>query len=58
MITRVFLTHVPEMLENYYGPRAVAALQEIAEVGFNPTDSCSRCGRAGKARGGVPDCGL
>jgi D-3-phosphoglycerate dehydrogenase / 2-oxoglutarate reductase len=35
---KVFLTHVPEMLESYYGPRAVAALKAIAEVSFNPTD--------------------
>ena len=34
---RVFLTHIPDMLEHYYGPRAVAALREIAEVGVNPT---------------------
>ena len=35
--TRVFLSHTPNMLANYYGPRAVAALEEIAEVVFNPT---------------------
>jgi D-3-phosphoglycerate dehydrogenase len=34
---RVFLSHTPDMLANYYGPRAVAALEEIAEVVFNPT---------------------
>jgi D-3-phosphoglycerate dehydrogenase len=34
---KVFLTHIPEMLENYYGPRAVAALREITEVVINPT---------------------
>ncbi|WP_375460361.1 NAD(P)-dependent oxidoreductase [uncultured Enterovirga sp.] len=33
----VFLTHDPEMLEHYYGARAVRALQEIAEVRLNPT---------------------
>jgi D-3-phosphoglycerate dehydrogenase len=33
----VFLTHIPDMLENYYGPRAVAALREMAEVRVNPT---------------------
>jgi D-3-phosphoglycerate dehydrogenase / 2-oxoglutarate reductase len=36
-MARVFLTHVPEMLEHYYGPRAVAALREVAEVRINPT---------------------
>ena len=35
--TRVFLSHTPDMLANYYGSRAVAALEEIAEVVFNPT---------------------
>jgi D-3-phosphoglycerate dehydrogenase len=34
---RVFLCHSPEMLANYYGPRALAALREIAEVTINPT---------------------
>jgi len=34
---RVFLTHTPDMLANYYGSRAVAALEEIAEVAVNPT---------------------
>jgi len=36
-MTRIFLTHVPEMLENYYGPRAVAALREMGDVVVNPT---------------------
>jgi D-3-phosphoglycerate dehydrogenase / 2-oxoglutarate reductase len=35
-MAKIFLTHVPEMLENYYGPRALAALKEIAEVIVNP----------------------
>src|SRR5215203_2300205 len=34
---RVFLTHSPDMLRNYYGERAVAALREVAEVVINPT---------------------
>lgn len=34
---RVFLTHTPAALANYYGPRAVAALREMAEVVVNPT---------------------
>ncbi len=36
-VHRVFLSHTPDMLANYYGPRAVAALKEIAEVVINPT---------------------
>jgi D-3-phosphoglycerate dehydrogenase len=34
---RVFLTHTPAALANYYGPRAVAALRDMAEVVVNPT---------------------
>jgi D-3-phosphoglycerate dehydrogenase / 2-oxoglutarate reductase len=33
---RIFLTHIPEMLTNYYGQRAVNALRELGEVRFNP----------------------
>jgi D-3-phosphoglycerate dehydrogenase len=33
---RIFLTHIPEMLENYYGDRAVNALRELGEVRLNP----------------------
>jgi D-3-phosphoglycerate dehydrogenase len=36
-MTKVFLTHSAEMLRNYYGERAVAALREVAEVVINPT---------------------
>ena len=34
---KIFLTHIPDMLKNYYGDRAVAALKELAEVVVNPT---------------------
>jgi D-3-phosphoglycerate dehydrogenase len=37
-MTRVFLTHTPTALANYYGPRALAALREMAEVVVNPTN--------------------
>lgn len=36
-MTRVFLTHVPDMLRNYYGARALSALERHAEVRLNPT---------------------
>lgn len=36
MKLRVFLTHTPEMFEGYYGPRALAALAEHADVIRNP----------------------
>ena len=48
----VFLTHIPDMLENYYGPRAVAALRELAEVRVNPTgEVLDAAGLAEHARG-------
>jgi len=34
---RIFLTHEPEMLKNYYGARAVAALRELGELRINST---------------------
>jgi D-3-phosphoglycerate dehydrogenase len=36
-MTKIFLTHTPDMLANYYGPRAVAALRELGEVRVNET---------------------
>jgi D-3-phosphoglycerate dehydrogenase len=36
-MTTVFLTHSPDMLENYYGPRALAALREMTEIRVNST---------------------
>ena len=36
-MTRIFLTHVPDMLKNYYGDRAVAALGRLGELRINPT---------------------
>src|SRR2546423_15388432 len=34
-IMRIFLTHVPDMLENYYGPRALAEMRKLGEVRLN-----------------------
>ncbi len=36
---RIFLTHGPEALPNYYGPRALAGLQAVGQVVHNPTDA-------------------
>jgi D-3-phosphoglycerate dehydrogenase len=33
---RVFLTHAPDMLANYYGERALGELRAVAEVKLNP----------------------
>ena len=35
-MARIFLTHVPHMLQNYYGERAVAALRTLGDVTINP----------------------
>ena len=34
-MTRILLTHTPDMRENYYGSRALAALRELGEVRLN-----------------------
>jgi D-3-phosphoglycerate dehydrogenase len=36
-MARILLTHVPDMLENYYGPRALAAMRKLGEVRVNET---------------------
>ena len=36
-MARIFLTHIPHMLQNYYGERAVAALRKLGDVTINPS---------------------
>ena len=36
-MARIFLTHSQDMLKNYYGERAVAALRKLGDVMINPT---------------------
>jgi D-3-phosphoglycerate dehydrogenase len=36
-MAHIFLTHIPDMLRNYYGERAVAALRALGEVRINDT---------------------
>src|SRR6185437_16479670 len=36
-MARILLTHIPDMLANYYGARALAALRELGEVRLNDT---------------------
>ncbi len=36
-MARILLTHSPEALENYYGPRALAGLQALGEVKTSPS---------------------
>ena len=36
-MVKILLTHIPDMLKNYYGERALAALQALGEVRLNDT---------------------
>jgi D-3-phosphoglycerate dehydrogenase len=36
-MAKIFLTHAPDMLRNYYGERAVHALRGLGELRINPT---------------------
>ena len=36
-MTAIFLTHIPDMLENYYGARALPTLRTLGEVRLNET---------------------
>ena len=37
-MARIFLTHIPDTLANYYGERALAELRKLGEVRANQTD--------------------
>jgi D-3-phosphoglycerate dehydrogenase / 2-oxoglutarate reductase len=37
-MAKIFLTHTPDMLANYYGPRALAELRKLGEVRLHETD--------------------
>ncbi len=37
-MTQILLTHTPDMLANYYGARALAALQALGDVRLNKSD--------------------
>jgi D-3-phosphoglycerate dehydrogenase len=36
-MTTIFLSHIPDMLENYYGQRALAELRKLGDVRLNET---------------------
>ena len=36
-MAKIFLTHTPDMLANYYGPRALAELRKLGDVRLNET---------------------
>src|SRR2546421_132659 len=58
-MARVLLTHTPDMLRNYYGDKALAALERHAEVRINPggkvldAEALARAARYRQGR--VPD---
>ncbi len=37
-MTKIYLTHSPDALKNYYGERALAELRALGEVKLNPLD--------------------
>ena len=47
---KIFLTHIPDMLKNYYGERALAALRELATCGSTTPARCSTPRRWRKPR--------
>lgn len=51
-MTTIFLTHIPDMLANYYGPRALAALRELGEVRLNETSKVLDAQALAKAAAG------
>jgi D-3-phosphoglycerate dehydrogenase len=50
-MARILLTHTPDMLRNYYGPRALAALRELGEVHLNSGGVLDTEALIGAARG-------
>ena len=51
-MAKIFLTHTPDMLANYYGPRALAELRKLGEVRLNETaDVLDAAALAQAARG-------
>src|SRR3954466_14554080 len=51
-MTRIFLTHTPDMLANYYGERALAAVRQLGEVRLNETGAVLGAQALAKAASG------
>lgn len=51
-MARIFLTHTPDMLANYYGERALSALKKLGEVRVNPTGKVLDAGALAEAARG------
>ena len=48
----VLLTHTPDMLANYYGARALAALRDLCEVRLNDSGTVLDAAALGASRAG------
>lgn len=51
-MTTIFLTHIPDMLENYYGQRALAELRQLGDVRLNEAGKVLDAGALAKAARG------
>ena len=51
-MARILLTHVPDMLENYYGLRALAEMRKLGEVRLNQTGKVLESSSEGNPYGG------
>ena len=51
-MARILLTHIPDMLANYYGERALAELRKLGDVRLNETDKVLDAGALAKAARG------
>ena len=51
-MARIFLTHTPDALANYYGERALAGLRELGEVRVNPEGKVLDAAALAQAAGG------
>ncbi len=51
-MAKIFLTHTPDMLANYYGPRALAELRKLGDVRLNETAGVLDAGALAQAARG------
>jgi D-3-phosphoglycerate dehydrogenase len=51
-MAKIFLTHTPDMLANYYGPRALAELRKLGDVRLNETGGVLDAGALAEAARG------
>ena len=53
-MTKIFLTHTPDMLANYYGERALAQLRKLGDVRLNEISKVLDADALAKAARGCP----